>query len=126
MGSPIGTKEFVSDFVQDTINDLSKQLEKLSLIARTQPHDAYSSFIHGFFNNFVFLFRTTPDVSAHVQCLEQIIHHKLIPALTGISAINDSFRDLLSLSACMGGMGIAFPSYEAKRQYHDPIHILSH
>ena len=62
---------------------------------------------------------------AHVQCLEHIIRHKLIPALTGILAINDSFRDLLSLPAHMGGMGIAFPSYEAKRQYHNPIHILS-
>ena len=73
-----------------------------------------------------FLFCTTPDLSAYVQCLKQIIHHKLIPALSGFSAINDSFKDLLSLPARMGGMGIAFPSYEAKRQYHDPIHILSH
>ena len=44
-------------------NDCSKQLEKLSLIACTQPHAAYSSFIHGFFNKLIFLFCITPDVS---------------------------------------------------------------
>ena len=70
--SPIGTKEFISDFVQGTINNWSKQWEKLSLIACTQPHAAYSSFIHGFFNKLVFLFRTTLDVSVCVQSLEKL------------------------------------------------------
>ena len=67
----------------------------------------------------------------HTGCLclcsvsRKIIRHKLIPAVTGISAINDSFRDLLSLPTHVGGMGIAFPPFEAKKQYHDSIHILS-
>ena len=49
--SPSDTKEFITDFVQGTINDWSKQLEKLSLIACTQPHVAYSSLFTAFSTN---------------------------------------------------------------------------
>ena len=66
-----------------------------------------------------------PHHTIHVQSLEEIIRHKLIHAVTGISAINDSFRDLLSLPTYMGGMDITFSPFEAKKQYHDSIHILS-
>ena len=51
LGSPIGTKEFISDFVQDMINDWSKQLEKLSLMVHIQPHTAYSCLFTAFSRN---------------------------------------------------------------------------
>ena len=53
--------------------------------------------------------RTIPNIAYLLDPVEQAIHHKLLPALTGRSAISDLERELFSLSCCLGGMNIVNP-----------------
>ena len=125
LGSPIGTDTFVSNFVREKIKDWVNELDNLVTISRTQPHAAYSCLIHGLFNKFVYLFRTTPNISDLVAPLEECIRVKLIPALIGQEGIRDEVRVILTLPCCLGGMGIIDLSGEAPKQHKDSVFILS-
>ena len=74
---------------------------------------------HGFLNKFTYLFRTTPNISSFAARLEDCLRLKLIPALTGQNGINDDFREILSLPARLGGMGITNPQLECEVQFKD-------
>lgn len=50
---------------------------------------------------------------------------KLVPVLTGQSAANDSIQSLLSLSVCLGGLGLPNLLEEASQQHSNSISILS-
>ena len=47
LGVPIGTDDFVESFVSTKVQEWVAQLEKLALIACSQPHAAYAAFTHG-------------------------------------------------------------------------------
>ena len=125
LGSPIGSDEFVSGYILNTISEWVNQLEKLSTIAKTQPHAAYSVLTHGFLSKFTYLFRTTPIVSTFVEPLEKMICCKLIPTLSGQAGVNDLTRSILSPPVRLGGLGIRDPLYESTQQYTDSTFILS-
>ena len=38
LGSPIGSEDFISNFIQDKISEWVSQLERLTAVAQTQPH----------------------------------------------------------------------------------------
>ena len=48
---------------------------------------------------------------------------KFLPTLTEQSALNDVMRSLLSLPACLGGMGVLNPVLEAHAQYKASLYI---
>ena len=59
--------------------------------------------------------------------LEEALRHSFLPALTGRSAFSDGERDLLSLPAKLGGIGIANPTIvciaqnEASKKISSPL-----
>ena len=106
LGSPIGLEHFISNFIQHKISEWVIQLEKLTNVAQTQPYASYSALTHGFFNKIVYPCRTTPGVHEYIHQLEDCLRMKLIPVLTGRNAVNDSVHSLLSLPACLGGLGL--------------------
>ena len=53
-----------------------------------------------------------------MQPLEDIIRSKLIPNLTGRSAPSDTERELFSLPARLGGMGLINPSTLSQSEFH--------
>ena len=61
------------------------------------PHAAYSAFTHGLVHKWSYLARTVPDITRLFQPLEDVIHTKFIPCLTGRAPPNDLERNLLSL-----------------------------
>ena len=79
----------------------------VALGRRCQTHGA---FVHGYVHKFNYLCRTVPDVDHALQPLEDHIRSQLIPAITGHSPPSDSVRDLLSLPARLGGMGLVNPT----------------
>lgn len=110
LGSPIGSPDYVSDFVNSKVQGWCQSLSALSDIAKIHPHAAYSAFIHGISSWWTFLCRTTPDIGHLLNPLEHFIRTDLLPVLTGQGPPNDITRSLLSLPARMGGMGIAQPT----------------
>ena len=114
LGVPIGTDDFVESFVSTKVQEWVAQLEKLALIACSQPHAAYAAFTHGLISKWTFLSRTLKNISSRsFKPLEMIISSKLIPALTNRSPPSDEVRNLFALPARLGGIAIADPSVES-------------
>ena len=86
------------------------ELLQLCTWASTQPHAAFTAYTHGWCNRWSFLTRTTPNICHHLREIEDIIRMKLLPSLTGRPPLNNIERDLLSLPARLGGIGIVNPS----------------
>ncbi len=73
-----------------------KERERLSSIAVTQPHAAYTAFTHGL-KQWTYLMRTISNIDSQLQPLEDAIRHKFLPSLTGQIALSDEVRELMSL-----------------------------
>ena len=130
LGSPLGSQEFTESFVRDKVQTWSEELKKLSIIANTHPQAAYAAFTHGIVGKWTYLARTTPNIGPLLQPLEDIIRTKLLPALCGRAAPNDTERDLLELPARLGGIGVINPTtlsdsaYSASKQISAPLYNL--
>ena len=123
LGSALGSPGFIRQFVIDKVTKWCNELEKLSQFATTQPHAAYAAFTRGLTNKWTYLFRTIPDIQDLVQPLEQTIHTKFIPALTGRPPPNNSERDLLALPPRLGGLGLKDPVQHAPQEFSASMKI---
>ena len=79
--------------------------EKLSTIAKTQPHAAYSGYILGEQHKYTYFLRTIPNISDILKPLDDVIEQEFIPALFG-TAISPKEREILSLPIKEGGLGL--------------------
>jgi hypothetical protein len=57
-------------------------------------------------SKWAYLARTTGNISRLLQPIEYVLRHKLIPAITGKTAINDAERRMFALPVRHGGLGI--------------------
>ena len=117
LGSVIGSDQFVSSYVKEQVVLWQQELHCLSVFAESQPHAAFTVFTHGLISKWSFLSRTTPNIGVLLEPLEITICSKLIPAMLGCSAPDDVLRDLFSLPACLGGLGIVNPVLDATYHY---------
>ena len=104
-----------------------EEAENLAIIAVSQPQAAYAAFVHGSRNKWTYFLRTIPQCGPCLQPLEDVIHQKFIPAVTGRSPCSEVKRALLALPARLGGMGLVNPvavcdhEYEASKQVTAPL-----
>ena len=105
LGAAIGSRTFIEEYVMSKVQKWNDEIETLANIAVTQPHAAYSAYIHGLSSHWTFLTRTIPNIADLLQPLEDAIQHKLIPALTGRPPCSMEERDILALPVRLGGMG---------------------
>ena len=117
LGGALGSRSFVESYVATKVEGWKNELETLSEIAQTQPHAAYAALTHGLCSKWSFLSRVMEGLDKLLKPLKEVIVHKLIPALTGRSAISQTERELLSLPARLGGIGFPDPSLQAPSQY---------
>lgn len=61
-GAPLGSKEYVDQFVSEKITQWRDELLQLADIAKSQPHAAYTDFTHGYIHKFSYLYRILPDI----------------------------------------------------------------
>ena len=125
LGAPLGSREYVNRYAMNKITEWCGELNKLSLIAVTQPHAAYTAFTHGLANKWIHLSRTTPNLIYHFTALEEIIREKLIPALTGRDPPDDQLRELLSLPCRLGGIGLHNPMKRSPEEFQASMKISS-
>ena len=126
LGAPLGSIEFVHQFVANKVNQWTQELLLLSDIARAQPHSVFAAFTHGYVHKFSFLCRTTPNIEALLHPLEDCIRLNLIPFLTGRPPPNNLVRDLLALPARFGGLGITNPTSLSSIESNSSLSIASH
>ena len=68
-------------------------------------------------------FRTHPDISSLVSPLENMIQARFIPSVTGQDVPGNLLRDLLTLPARHGGLGIIKPMATADRQFSVSLRV---
>ncbi len=86
-----------------------KEIETMADIANTQPHAMYSALVHGGLSRWSFIARTMPDIQDLMQPLEDVIHQRLLPAITGRPPCSKMEREISTLPSRLGGLGIPMP-----------------
>jgi hypothetical protein len=110
LGAPIGTQDYVDNFISEKTKKWIDMITKLSDIAECQPHASHAVITHGLAGKWLYLCRTVPNISHQLEPLELTIISRLIPALTGKGSPNDQLWSLLSLPARLGGLGTLPPT----------------
>ena len=106
LGAALGTKEFCDTFLKNKVENWTKEIERLSVIAKTQPHAAYSAFTHGVSSRWTNMARTNSNLAQFLQLLTKAIDSDLIPAVTDQSAHGETMRKVFALPTRRGGLGI--------------------
>ena len=73
LGAVVGTTENKENYVTDKVITWIEEVNKLSEIACTQPHAAYSAFIHDIHHRFTYTMRTIPDIAHLLKPLDEAI-----------------------------------------------------
>ena len=108
LGAAIGNADFRKCYLKRKIDNWISTVKKLAGVAVTQPHAAFAAFTHCLQGQWTFLCRTMPDGPELFKPLEECIRLDFIRALFKRD-VNDLERNVLSLPARMGGMGIFNP-----------------
>ena len=116
LGAAIGSLGFREEYVKEKVRNWCLEIEKLSEFALSQPHAAFSAFIHGEQHRFTYFLRTIPGMELYLEPLDKIISDKFIPNLFG-SSVNDEERKLFSLPIREGGLGLRIFSDTAKLEF---------
>ena len=54
LGAPLGSTNFVEQYVQAKVAKWVDQLDRISVIAQSDPQAAYSANVHGFQNSWIY------------------------------------------------------------------------
>jgi hypothetical protein len=122
LGAVIGTAEFKASYIREKVSTWVGELKKLTEIAKTEPHSAFSCFIHGLKHRYTYTMRTVPNIAEFLLPLDAAID-ELVSVLFHGQAISTTLRSLISLPAKMGGLGIAIPSKLSDTQYQTSMDV---
>ena len=103
------------------IESWKEDITGLSEIAANEPQLSYAAFVFGTSKRWNFVCRTTPDISEHLHHLEYHIKETFIPSIIGKMFVPDYIRDIISLPAKMGGLGILDCTKTANLEYQNSI-----
>ena len=124
LGAAIGSSAFAEEYVRGKVVEWTEEVENLAIIAVSQPLAA--AFVHGSRSKWTYLLRTIPQCGPCLQPLENVIHQRFIPALTGRLPCSEVERALLSLPARLGGMGLVNPVAVCNHEYEASKQVTAH
>ena len=116
LGAALGSETFKKEYITEMVTKWCSELEQLALVAESQPHAAYSAYVHGYQHKFRYFLRTLHDIKEELRPLDEVITNQLIPAIIG-SQVSETERELISLPVRLGGMGIESISSVADEEY---------
>ena len=123
LGAVIGSLQYKKEYCENLVGEWVKELEMLSKIGEIEPHCAYTAFTGGFRGKFTYFIRTIPGFEKYLGPVEDLLRLKFIPAITGGHICTDVERDLLSLPAKMGGLGIINVKEIAQQEFENSIQM---
>ena len=116
LGSFIGEKERQTDWVEEKISDWIKAVENLSEVAVYVPQSAYAGMQRALQQEWTFMQRVIPGISASFFRLESTIKDCFFLKLFGEN-IPPEYRDWVSTSIKQGGTAIPKPEEMAELNY---------
>ena len=126
LGSFIGDHPGMNNYVEDCVREWLCMIEKLIIVAKTQPQLAYSAFMRSIQCQWTYLQRVTPHSGSFFEPIDCIVTEQLLPTIFGCE-ISSLERILFSLPTRMGGLNIlnpvetAFSNYNISRKLTSPI-----
>ena len=102
---------------------MAAELE-LSIIPCSHPQAAYCAYSHGLKGRWLHLARTVPNIGNFLKPLEDTLHQRFIPALTGGPAPSDTKRELLALPARFGASELPIQPQQPKGNTGHPCSCL--
>ena len=94
------------------------KIEKLSFVAKTEPHCALSGLTKSIQAEWNFSHRVLGGSSQLIQPLEHLLMEKYLPAILGTSSFSSMERRLFCLPARKGGLGVSNPTSFADESYN--------
>ena len=126
LGGVVGDQSGSAEYVKGRVTEWSMIIEKLVLIAETQPQLSYSAYTRPIQSQWTYLQRVILECGSFFEPIETIITEQLIPTIFG-SEISSKERSLFSLPTRMGGLNILNPvdiathNYSTSRKITTPI-----
>ena len=117
MGAAIGSESFKDAYCTEKVEKWKQELLNLCEIADTHPHMAYSAYVKGYKSKFTYCMRTIENFEKYLQPVEEVLSNLLIPSLFGLESPLEDLRNVLSLNASEGGIGIQNLIEEAMIQH---------
>ena len=74
VGAVVGSNENKEEFVVVKVSECVKELEILTNFSCTEPHAAFSGFIHGLRHRYTYFMRTVPGISHLLKPLDRYFH----------------------------------------------------
>ena len=105
LGAVIGSSSFKEKYANNKVSVWCNELERLSSIAKSQPHAAYSTFVHEYKHKFTYFMRTIPNAAHLFQSVDDIISTEFIPSIFG-QEISHLDGQLYASPIRDGGLGI--------------------
>uniref|UniRef100_A0A1X7VKB1 Uncharacterized protein n=1 Tax=Amphimedon queenslandica TaxID=400682 RepID=A0A1X7VKB1_AMPQE len=116
LGGVVGDHEGLLSYVTGSVNEWTSIVEKLTVIAKTQPQLAYSAFTRSVQSQWAYLQRVVPDCGSSFIPLEQLISQRFIPTIFSCE-ISPTERSHLTLPARLGGLNIQDPTLTSTTNY---------
>jgi len=106
LGSVIGNPKACQDHISQWQDKLTPILDRLKEYASSSPQEVYHCLKRSTMSKLTFMSRTTPLFCDNLKAVDQKISTEIIPAITGRPPISSNERQLLSLPAREGGLGL--------------------
>ena len=116
LGAVVGSRSYLSEYVNEKVDGWVSEIIKLAEFATTQPQASYAVYTFGLKHRWTYYYRTLPDIQDLLKPLEDAIANVFLPALLehNCSPIE---REILALPVRKGGIGVANPCNEAQLEY---------
>ena len=117
LGCPLGSEAFCQSSVAATVAGWQADVRKLSTLAKTQPHAAYTVLVRGIVAQWRYTLRTSHCPPEVFNELDNLINTQLLPGLVGRALNSDEpIRQLVALPTRFGGLHIPLLSADACRE----------
>ena len=118
LGAVIASQEYKDQYCEEKVRAWKEEIERLSEIAKSQPHAAYIAFTKGYKSKFTYFMRTIESFEDYVDPIQEVIEDLLLPTLFGQSEpLPYEVRRLATLATGQGGLGIPDLKSEVPQQF---------
>ena len=100
LGATIGTTGFKEEYINEKVRKWTSNIESLAEIAKSQPHAAYSAYIHAEQHKYTYFKRTLTEISENLKPIDDAIAITAIHTLPSLSFLIVTFTILTNIIKC--------------------------
>ena len=82
LGAIIASQEYKDQYCEEKVRVWKEEIERLSEIAKSQPHAAYIAFTKGYKSKFTYFMRTIGSFEDYVEPIQEVIEDVQSPSQT--------------------------------------------